>query len=66
MFTGSPDDAGEQAQLVGYALAGLFLMILAFKLLLAFVQFFVSFTFSFFAIFALSAGIFVFFYLLRF
>jgi hypothetical protein len=66
IFTGSPHDQSEQAQQVGYALLGLGLLIVAFKIILAFVQFFVSFTFSFFAIFALSAGIFVFFFILRF
>jgi hypothetical protein len=66
LFAGSPEDASEQAQLVGYAIAGLLLLILALKLIFAFLQFFVSFTFSFVAIFALSAGIFVFFVLLRF
>lgn len=66
MFRGSPSDPKEQAQLLIYAISGLIVLVICLKIALAFVQFFVSFTFSFLAIFALSAGIFVFFYVLRF
>lgn len=65
-FVGSPSDPGEQAQQLAYGFLVLVLALIALKVVLAFVQFFVSFSFSFFAIFALSAGIFVFFFILRF
>lgn len=66
VFAGGPTDAPEQAQTLAYGAISFVVAAIAFKILFAFLQFFVSFTFSFFAIFALSAGIFVFFFLLKF
>lgn len=66
VFAGGPADAPEQAQTLAYGVLSFIVAAIAFKILFAFLQFFVSFTFSFFAIFALSAGIFVFFFLLKF
>lgn len=66
LFAGSPSDPKEQGQSIWYGVLALALALVALKVILAFVQFFVSFTFSFLAIFALSAGIFVFFFIARF
>lgn len=66
IFRGSPTSAKEQSQLLAAAIVGLAVLAICLKIALAFAQFFLSFTFSFLAIFALSAGIFVFFYIIRF
>lgn len=66
LFVGNVNSVDEQASKVGYSLLVLVAAFVLFRVLVAFVSFFVSFTFSFFAIFALSAGIFVVFFLLRF
>lgn len=66
LFVGNPSGINEQASKVGYGVLALLVALLLFKVVIALVSFFVSFTFSFFAIFALSAGIFVVFFLLRF
>lgn len=66
LFAGAPGDGTDTREQVGYGVAGVLVALIALKVILAFVQFFVSFTFSFLAIFALSAGVFVFFFLLRF
>lgn len=66
LFVGNPHSIDERASQVGYTLLVLLGGLIIFKVLIAFISFFVSFTFSFVAIFALSAGIFVVFFLLRF
>lgn len=66
LFVGNVGGIDEQAASLGYIFAGLFGVWILFKIVAAIVSFFVSFTFSFFAIFALSAGIFMVFFFLRF
>ncbi|CAN8071607.1 unnamed protein product [Agarophyton chilense] len=66
MFVGNVNSVDEQAAKVGYTLLALFVLLIGAKIVFALVSFFLSFTFSFLAIFALSAGIFVVFYLFRF
>lgn len=66
LFVGNVDSIDEQAAKVGYTLLALFLVLIVAKIIFALISFFVSFTFSFFSIFALSAGIFVVFYLFKF
>lgn len=66
LFVGNVGSVDEQASRVGYSLLVVAAAYILFKLIMAVVSFFVSFTFSFLAIFALSAGIFVVFFLLRF
>jgi len=66
LFTDSrPDDedAKELAERTGLAFLAFIITFFTLKVLLAFLSFFIKFTFSFVAIFALSAGIFVVFYL---
>lgn len=66
LFVGQVDSIDEQASKVGYGLLALFILLIGAKGIFALISFFVSFTFSFLAIFALSAGIFMVFYLFRF
>lgn len=66
LFVGNANSVDEQASKLGYSLLVLLAAFILFRVLVTLVSFFVSFTFSFFAIFALSAGIFVIFVLLRF
>lgn len=66
LFVGNVNSVDEQASKLGYSLMVLVAAFVLFRVAVALVSFFVSFTFSFFAIFALSAGIFVVFLLLRF
>lgn len=66
LFVGNVNSVDERAAQIGYSVVGLCLFLLLFKIITAVVSFFVSFTFSFLAIFALSAGIFVVFFVLRF
>lgn len=66
LFVGQVDSVDEQASRTGYSILAVLGLLVLIKIILAFVSFFVSFTFSFLAIFALSAGIFVVFFLLRF
>lgn len=66
LFLGNVGSVDEQASQVGYSALALIVAWIVLKLLFTFIQFFVSFTFSFFAIFALSAGIFVVFFFFRF
>lgn len=65
LFVGQYDSVDEQAARLGYGVLSLFALWIILKLVFAVVSFFLSFTFSFLAIFALSAGIFVTFFLLR-
>lgn len=66
LFVGNPNSIDERASQVGYSFLVLFGALILFKVLISLISFFVSFTFSFVAIFALSAGIFVVFFFLRF
>ncbi len=66
LFVGRESEAETQARQVGYAALAVVLLLALFRIVGAFLTFFVSFTFSFLAIFALSAGLFVVFVLFRF
>lgn len=66
LFVGQVDSIDEQAGRTGYALLAVFALWISLKLFFGIISFFLSFTFSFFAIFALSAGIFVLFFFLKF
>lgn len=66
LFIGQVDSIDEQAGRTGYAILAMVSLWFLLKLFFGIISFFLSFTFSFFAIFALSAGIFVLFFFLRF
>lgn len=66
LFVGQVDSVDEQASRLGYGILAILAFSFVLKLVFAVISFFLSFTFSFFAIFALSAGIFVLFFLIRF
>lgn len=66
LFMGKMDENKRKAEDVGLAVIGLVFLIIGGKLFFSLVSFFLRFSFSFLAIFALSAGIFFVFYLLNF
>lgn len=66
LFLSRESEADLEAKRVGYGALAVILLLIIGKFLSALVSFFISFTFSFLAIFALSAGIFIVFVLVRF
>lgn len=66
LFVGNVGGIDEQASKAGYSVLALLAIVIIAKLMFGLVSFFVSFTFSFFAIFALSAAIFMVFFLFKF
>lgn len=66
LFVGEVDSIDEQASRLMMSIFGILAFSFLLKLIFAVISFFLSFTFSFFAIFALSAGLFVLFFLFRF
>lgn len=66
LFVGEVNSIDEQASRLVYSILGILSFAFVLKLIFAVISFFLSFTFSFFAIFALSAGLFVLFFLFRF
>lgn len=66
LFVGQVNSIDEQASRLGYGALAILAVWFILKLVFAVISFFLSFTFSFFAIFALSAGLFVLFFFIRF
>lgn len=66
LFVGQVNSIDEQAARLGYGALAILAVWFILKLVFAVISFFLSFTFSFFAIFALSAGLFVLFFFIRF
>lgn len=66
LFLSRESEADLESRRIGYGTLAVLLLLVIAKFLSALVGFFISFTFSFLAIFALSAGIFIVFVLFRF
>lgn len=66
LFVGNVGSVDEQSSRIGSGLLAVFTLFVLFKIISGTISFFFSFSFSFFAIFALSSGLFVVFVLLRF